>query len=95
MLHRSTKRSANVQLAEKNHCAAARREPWQRQLVMRPGKDPVTVRLAQCFGAEILTDGNDVTARGPRIGENRHGACAASIGSTSREKYGSWSHQKM
>src|SRR5438132_9737730 len=65
-----------MQLVEENHGAPSRREPWQRQLIVGPGKDAVAIRITQRAGAEIFSDCDDVAAGAAGVGKQRYGFCA-------------------
>ena len=70
-LHRLPQRAPDVELVEKDHGAPPRREPRQREPLVRPGKDAVTIGVAQRLDGEVFADGHDVAAGVARIGKSR------------------------
>src|SRR5207244_4355169 len=69
---RAPERAPHVQLIEEEHRSPPRREPRQRQPLVGPGEDAVTVRVAESVDAQVVSDGDDVAARVAGIGKAGH-----------------------
>src|ERR1043165_6321402 len=68
-LHGLSQRPPDVELVEEDDRAPPRREPRQRQPLVRPREDAVAIGVAQRLDGEVLADGDDVAARATRIGK--------------------------